>query len=149
MTYHRELSSEDFDQLITLQLRQSDIDEIKASVGLDPHVALISSIIVSEWVRVIEHKGKIIGIFGLSGTAPWFLATDEINSIKIKFLKQSRLVVQQMLKQAGRLENYVACNHVEAIQWLSWLGFDFAPEPKVLADPNQKFLKFYMEAKNV
>jgi len=154
MIYHRELEPSDLAKFRTIQLRQADINEIKASVGVDPNIALIRSVERSDWVRVIlvatsvaqvatsvaQIEDEIVGVFGLSGVAPWFLATDRIYEYKLTFLRQSKRIVGEMLQRTEVLMNFVDSRHIEAIQWLLWLGFkiDF-DNPTVIGG-----VKFYL-----
>lgn len=122
MMYHRELEVKDLPKLVGLQLRQADQDEVRVALQMEPNVALIMSVAVSDWVRVILIQDEIVGVFGLLGNVPWFMASDRIYEYKLTFLRQSKHIFQQMLKEAGRLHNMVDSRHIEAIQWLEWLG---------------------------
>jgi len=145
MMYHRELEQSDIPKLLRLQLRQADQDEIRAALEMDPAVALAKSIEVSDWVRVILIRDEIVGIFGVAGVVPWFMASDRIYEHKLTFLKQSKRIIQQMLKDVGRLTNMVDSRHTQAVQWLAWLGFKIDKENPILL----RGVPFYLFSRSV
>ena len=145
MMYHRELEQGDIPRLLKLQLRQADQDEIRAALEMDPVVALAKSIEVSDWVRVILIQDEIVGIFGVAGVVPWFMASDRIYEHKLTFLKQSKRIIQQMLKDVGRLTNMVDSRHTQAVQWLAWLGFKIDKENPILL----RGVPFYLFSRSV
>ena len=116
----------DYEEVINLQLRQSDIDEIRASSGLTPKEALIISLSVVPTgdLFVVIHDNKIEGVFGVeTNGVVWFLATDKFKEFAYSFAKESKKWVQVMLEKYSFLHNYVSIHHQESIQWLEWLGF--------------------------
>lgn len=135
-TYYRKYNDEtDYNDVINLQLRSKDVEEVRASSGgLEPREALKLSLLVSDKVWVGVHEGKIEAVFGVTKTPtsegiPWFLTTDKFKEFTIAFAKESKRVVQKMLKEYKRLFNLVGANHKEAIEWLKWLGFTVEENP--------------------
>lgn len=150
-TYYRPFEVGDLHVVLNLKLRQSDRDELKASVGLDPADAILLSLLYSVEKYVVIHDGNIEAVFGVSFVperafaAPWFLGTDKITQYQVTFLRQSRKVVHDWLKRYHRLMNFVDSRHTESIRWLRWLGFTVdETAPVTLFDPSVVFFPFYL-----
>lgn len=147
--YRRYDDLTDYEEVINLQLREMDIEEVRASSGgLEPREVLKLSLIASDQVWVVIHNGKIEAVFGVTKTPtsegiPWFLTTDKFKEFTIAFAKESKKVVQEMLKEYKRLYNVVSANHKEAIEWLEWLGFTVEKNPITYNDYN--FYYFFMD----
>ena len=131
----RPMVDADLAEILALNLRAEDIEECRASSGLEPGEALAVSVAVSDEVSVITIDGKIVGLFGLAeltgileGAAPWMLATDalfSIEGVKGLFAKRSKDVIEGMLEKYSLLSNFVAVQNTKAVSWLEWLGFSF------------------------
>lgn len=125
---YREAVAEDLEQIVSLDLRDDDLLEIKAGVGLLPSCALYKAVVTAEKSWVIEVDGRIVGVFGITpygdGTGnPWLLGTEEMITIPKKFLRTSKRIVEEMQNMYSYLWNWVAeCNEA-ACRWLEFLGF--------------------------
>lgn len=123
--------------LIEMALRQSDIIEMQATSGLGPKEGLMRSISVSDWWRAaINEEGKIVAVFGVAPVdlglpgvgSPWFLATDEAEEHPQHVYRQAKRWVEMMQEQYPVLVNFVDVRHKSALQWVSWLGFEFVQD---------------------
>lgn len=121
-------------ELVQMQLRESDILEMKATSGLAPKEGLLKAVEVSDWWRAIkDEKGQVLAVFGvsqipgvLSGTgSPWFLATDAAMQYRIHFFRLARKWLDRMQEEYPVLVNFVDARHKEALDWVAWLGFEF------------------------
>jgi hypothetical protein len=147
----RPIEATDIPEILAMNLRQEDKEEVRASAGLEPVEALSSSILHSNEVSVILIAGEIVGLFGLAPlpgvsdvAAPWMLATDALFSkegVRSLFAQQSKEVVEKMFEKYSWLTNYVAVRNRKAVRWLAWLGFSFM-EKTVLLDPAVEFVRF-------
>lgn len=149
-SYYRPLRSpEDLQSIFALDLREADVEEIKASTGYNPVEALRFSIDLSEKVWVVIHEDKIEGVFGVvrkeTGGVPWFVATDKFKEFRWTFAKESKKLVKELLEEYGTLANFVMASHKESIKWLEWLGFKLSLVTFPLCDPNVLFHYFVME----
>lgn len=149
-TYPRRFRESDLPVVLNLELRQSDKDELKASVGLDPADAILISLLHSTEKWVVVHDNKIEAVFGVSWVperqlaVPWFLGTDKIEDYSITFIRQSKKIVEDWLDRYGVLFNLVDSRHTASIRWLKWLGFTVDEEVEVtLSDPNVPFYRFF------
>lgn len=148
MAHYRPLRPDDLPSVFALDLRQDDVDEIRAATGLDPEMGLLYSIAVSEHVWVVVHEGNIEGVFGVAylnpGAQPWFVATDKFKEFRWAFAKESKKFVKRLLDDYGFLANYVSSKHEAAIRWLRWLGFTISEDEVFLHDEDVPFHYFYM-----
>lgn len=152
MTYFRLAEKEDLLTIASLDLRDADKEEIRASVGLPTSEALMSSARVSNELWVVVHKGSIEAVFGVSDRGsygvPWFMATDKFDEFRISFAKESRWMVQRWLDKYGLLMNVVDSRHISSIRWLRWLGFTVDESLEImLHDPEVPFYLFISQKK--
>jgi hypothetical protein len=89
--------------LLAPNLRDADVQEIKAASGLPPLAALQRDIQLSERVYVMEDERGPFGIFGVLDARPgfpddppcetgviWMLGTDRVVEHRKTFLRESR-----------------------------------------------------------
>lgn len=110
------------------RLRESDVKEIWASHNHRPEEAIRRCVEDTLLSCTIEN-GRPIGIFGISTdqvlgnkATIWMLATDDLNKINRRFVRNSRVFVLMMLRFYPLLENFVHVNNKKSILWLRWLG---------------------------
>ena len=131
------------------RLRQEDKQEILAGSGLIPYYALLNGFQNSVIVfTIFNPKNKPIGIFGVDDVGNgvggiWLLATKDLATIKIAFLKQCREVVKVLNTKYKILWNYVDCRNKVHIKWLKWCGFKFLRKTNygVLQKPFYEFIR--------
>jgi hypothetical protein len=75
--------------------------------------------------------------------AIWLLATKDLATIKIAFLKKCKEVVEVFHKKYRIICNFVDCRNQLHIKWLKWCGFKFINKQKwgVLQKPFYQFIK--------
>lgn len=159
MAEYREFQTSDLMEVLNLRLRDSDIREMDDFVGENPKEALVNLLIVADKLFVIEDDNEeIVGVFGYSkylppndnkGAEVYFVASDKLRNIsRIKFLRSSKEIVEKMLQETNRLENFVSSENLASIKWLKWLGFDVEEnEPINFENPDVPFYRFSMEVK--
>lgn len=122
-------------ELRQMQLRASDIDEIAATSGLEPDVALTKAVEVSDWWYAVEAPGDgLIAVFGVAPSrlggelkgvgCPWFLATDAFYKHKISASRLAKKWLTRMHQTYPVLFQFVDVRHSAALDWVAWLGFD-------------------------
>lgn len=154
--YYRPAAAGDV-QIVAPKLRQQDVDEVKASSGLEPLEALQLSCLYSVEVNaIVASDGEVIGLFGVTKTpdflvgCPWLLASDRLPEIRKDFLPQSLLWVKRINKQFPVLRNYVDQRNTKAIRWLKYLGFTFVDLIEDYGVGKKPFYEFVrIEAENV
>lgn len=129
-------------------MRESDIQEITASFGVTPLVAVTESFKCSPLCWTIMQGEEVIGMFGVGSDgsergSPWLLATPALEDSGMTFLRQSRSYVQKMLRNHSFLENWVDARNLVSIKWLKWCGFEF-DEPRPFGVEQRPFLRFEM-----
>jgi hypothetical protein len=133
------------------RLRQSDIDEVTASTGKDPGIAIKEAFLRSCMCWTAFKNGKPAAIWGAASSSalssfgsPWMLGSDELNRSAIEIGRASRYYVMRMKQRFAILENYVDARQTKSIRWLRWCGFTLEnPEPYGVLGLN--FHKFWME----
>lgn len=150
MAILRPLKQEDYHNLATIKLCESDAREIEAATGSDPNSEIIRSAYISDWVEVIEEDdGSIIGAIGLcierGWAIPWYVHTDAVDKYKLLVAIHSKKLIRRMLLAKLPLVNYVDQRNKAAIKWLKWLGFTVEQGSAYLSDPTVPFHLFYME----
>ena len=118
------------------KLRFADRIEIRdLCPGRTTAEVLKTSVETSLWaVALLDSAGRVICVGGLGLSphgvgVPWLLGTDLIAKNRWGFLELSRQLVDLMLIQTGSLFNCCDRRNIAARRWLSWLGFDFLPDP--------------------
>ena len=96
----------------------------------------LKSNIVAEIHYFVDDLGNSVG--GI-----WLVATDELATIQIAFLRQCREVVNFLNTKYKILWNYVDCRNEVHIKWLKWCGFTFINKTNygVLNKPFYEFIK--------
>jgi len=149
-TYYRFIMSEDWPEVLRLDLRQSDKDELKAITGLEPKEALKASLEASTSTLVLVHDGKVEAVGGVTDSRkgfgiPWFLATDKFSEYRFTFVKAATVVVEAMLEMYHSLFNVVDSRNEDAIKLLRWLGFHVDTEAEFYGDdPEVPLYPFFM-----
>lgn len=130
-------------------LRQSDIDEVKASSGPDILKSITRSVNISDESCAVSVDGELLFIVGVvkdslltrSGT-PWLLGTDSISKHKQIFLKVTYRILKYFQSNYSELSNYVDVRNQTSIRWLDFLGFEFC-DPEKHGYEEKEFMKFY------
>lgn len=146
--YYRSFKTEDYIEVLNMQLRELDIEELEAATGWAWKKALQYSVSTSRYTWVIIYRGKIEGVFGLGDSyrigVPWFVATNKFDSFSFAVGKQSKEIIKMFLEIYPYLQNYVYAKHFTAIRWLRWLGFTVNNEYVWFYDKYVPFHKFTM-----
>lgn len=110
-------------------LRQGDIDEIWAS----HHLRSLDALVKSYNCSLTCLTGLINEVpFSMFGCTPvefvgtkgliWMLATEELYTVRLEFLRYSRHFVDILLQDYPILFNYVDARNVKSIIWLKRIG---------------------------
>lgn len=125
------------------RLRYEDKQEILSLVGLTPLNALLMSYKMSETCfTIFNPKQEPVAVFGVTSKgAIWLLASNDIITVQIPFLKECRNVVEFYNQKHPLLWNVVDCRNKLHIKWLEWCGFTFIAKRK-LGVLNKEFYEF-------
>lgn len=115
---------------IAARMRQADRDEVSASSGKTPLVALAYSFRKSSIVMTAMIDGRPEIMFGVGDVnilggvgAPWLLGTDAVDTVPLWFVRRSLAWRNQLLMRYSVLRNFVDARNEVSIRWLRWLGF--------------------------
>jgi hypothetical protein len=129
-------------------MRKAEVDEVWSESHLGPEKALRLSFHRSSLKYSLFFKDRIVAMFGvvpeslLSDHAQvWMLTSNEIDRMKIRFLKLSRKFIEFLRERYPVLQNFVDCRHERSIAWLEWLGAEVSP-PESYGPDNMPFRFF-------
>ena len=128
---HFRLSTLEDIKYLAPRLRKEDKQEILAGSGLIPYEALLKGYLENVIVfTIVNTKNKPVGIFGVNDCgnglgAIWLVATNDLSTVQISFLRQCREVVKVFNNKYKILWNFVDCRNSLHIKWLKWCGFKF------------------------
>lgn len=129
-------------------MRQTDVEEVKASHGLSPLGALITSLQNSKYPQTILADDKVIGMRGVGHAGPvgypWLLGSQGVVRHAKTLHATAKPWVDSYLDEYDILYNYVAENNRVAIRWLQRLGFVMIrriPDHGVLRKPFYEFVR--------
>ena len=111
-------------------IREVDVEEVKATIGLDINDGLMASYLTSdETFTMVADDSDLLGMFGISKTADpmisvvWMLCTERLQKYSKTFIKLSKQWVIEQNKKHSILMNYVDARNITSIKWLKHLGF--------------------------
>lgn len=149
MVKFRRISYHEVDLLKSMTLRKADIEELRASTGIqDAWLALKYSVEHStEWTEIgyYPDTGEVITVFGLSSHedigVPWMIGSPSMLKHKKLLMRYSVKIIKEMLTQFRVLANYVDSRNEVHIRWLKHMGFIFEGNPFTIN--GVPFLYFY------
>lgn len=142
---------------IAKNMRQADIDELKAAYGDKTNVRGLLKISVNmtpDPVTILcpSGSGEPIALLGTippsligDGLAkPWMLGTDSVFKYPRAIVKGGQTYVKAMLERYGSLENFVDVRNKVSTKWLKTIGFTLE-EPKPYGPYDMPFHRFFAE----
>ena len=137
---------------LAANMRQADIDEIRASHGVNPLTGSMMSFDLSEASFVGTVDGRPGCMYGVvrrhamsNAGMPWLLTTPLVEKHPVRFLVGSRDVIVQMKLAFAYLENWADIRNVAALKWLRLLGFKLCHAEK-WGGENRLFQRFFWRA---
>lgn len=109
-------------------MRQVEIDEVAVS-GFTPLEALKMSVAVTDNCQTVCTSAGDIPI-AMFGTTPysvkmgvvWLLTTNDIASHRIAFIRRSKAVIRELMRDYDILFNFVDARHTLSLSWLKYCG---------------------------
>lgn len=139
-------------------MRQSDIDELKASHGEQADIrgilvkAAELSCICNTW---LDADNQVMAMFGLAPHPtekgmgiPWVLATGKVMHFPKTFIKEGLRILASMQKISPYLINYVDVRNTSSIRYIQRLGFQLHP-PRPFGVQGRLFHPFDLQAKGM
>lgn len=137
--------------LISANMREEDVEEVKAASGLSPREALLWSLLHAKPCMTIclaDHTPA-----AMWGVTPvdemmgkiWLLGTDDLVKdypVRRWFLRESRDQIDGLLSFYPVLGNCVDARNKVHIRWLQWMGFTFIAEHPNYGTEGRPFLEF-------
>jgi hypothetical protein len=114
------------------RLKQTDVDEVMASHGLNSFEALTFSFIHSPEKYTILIDGQPEAIFGVvkndqihDWATIWLLGSDNIEKISVAFIKICRKYIKMFFNKYNVLYNHIDVRNQTSYSWLKYLGATF------------------------
>lgn len=123
---------------LSVNMQQSDIDNIDAISGMSPASGLRWSLgysidaktwLVGDRVAAICGLGKLT--FFSESASPWLIGTDLIRKYPKVFYKEHRRLIYDALDRHRCLITYVDARNKRSIRWLKHTGFTIHPAEPV------------------
>lgn len=150
----------DHDPLITLDwladiaenLRPEDLDEIKATSGQEPLVALIASVMDSEMGYIVLHGDEPVSVFGAAPVTGlerdsgivWMLGTPTMDKPGVArgILRLTRPYIDRLQARFPCLWNRIDARNDKSMRWLSWAGFQVVSTDPCFGREGRMFFTF-------
>lgn len=132
------------------RLRQADIDEVQAYLGIHPGDLLPQQLTLSDPCNVmVAETGEVVGIFGVF-PAPdepglgyvWMHCTDSLAKFPFQFLRRCIKGVKDLQEKYRVLTNVVDARNEVHIKWLKWCGFRFIARHEQMGVAGLPFYEF-------
>ena len=110
---------------LAANLRKSDLDEIKASSGVEPDLGMIIGYLRADIAWIGVANGKPVIVFGLEGECCWMLAAPAIerSPLSRQIGRDTKRFVDEMQARSSLIYNWVDLRNVRSLRWLLWAGF--------------------------
>ena len=139
-------------RLLVQNMRQSDMDELKAYFNNDYEYIVKTSVKYSKDAWAVVVNGKLlficgVGLVSLIGRVgcPWLLGTNDIAQYPKEFYKQTKTILAEVLQDYDKLQNHVYFKNTQSMQFLKRLGFD-VKSPEQYGANGEMFHPFEMVA---
>jgi len=135
--------------LIEFNARPADVIELWDFACVTPAQAMYHGLNQARLARTGFIDGEAVCMMGVNTVSavsgigrPWLIGTNLIDKYAKTFLRRCRPVVEEMMSDYKRLENYIDVRNVKAIAWLEWLSFEMA-DPQPMGIYRKPFIKFH------
>jgi hypothetical protein len=118
---------------LTAQLRQEDIDDLKAVGWHSMEFAVRLSVLRSDWqhLQAVEVNKELVCIFGcvppqqhFDAAIPWLLCTNAMGRYGREVTVRTRFELNRMLDTWPALSNVAAASSKKTLRWLELCGFE-------------------------
>lgn len=133
-------------------LRPEDLDEIAASSGQEPLVALIASVMDSEMGFIVFAGDEPISVFGAAPVTGmerdsgivWMLGTPTMDrpGVARGILRLTRPYIDRLQARFGCLWNRIDARNDKSMRWLSWAGFQIVSVDPCFGREGRPFFTF-------
>lgn len=116
---------------IAANMRQSDVEEVRASSAIPVAEILPRSVSISShgWIVTSDKTGEPILVMGAAPLvlprvgAAWMLGTDGIKDEAFSVARHTRRYVDEMMEDYDLLWNYIDARNEVSMRWLKRAGF--------------------------
>lgn len=138
--------------IIAANVRPEDRDELWATSYSTPEQAMVKGIEYSDASYTGMIDGEPVCMWGVvpdglifNSGVPWMVGSTALDKHSIRFLRQCRKPLMEILDRYDRLENHVDARNVRSVQWLKFMGFKIE-EPENYGVLKLPFHRFWKES---
>jgi hypothetical protein len=143
--------------LLSPNLREADLDELKAASPRSPNEVLYLGHMLGKPCRtIIGDTGNVIGMFGVTPIPEvkrtgviWCLTSPELFKIKKQFMRHCRQEIQEICKDYDKVLNFVYHKNTRHICWIKAMGFTMEEKPRPFGWQSLPFSYFEKVINNV
>lgn len=119
-------------QWVTAHLRQADVEEWEAFLGVHPRTLLPFMANDPNTYAILNGDGVPVGLCGVGPIKDnpliglvWMVATPQLEAHSLEFLRKCRAVIEMFHETYPILWNHVDERNRVHLKWLRWCGFKF------------------------
>lgn len=134
-------------------MRRADELEVLRMGLPDPYQAMLESVLDSRVALAAYTDRGIACVVGVSkpsllgdDACIWMLGHQDLEKYSVRFLKESRRVLAQILENYRLVENYVDAENTLTLRWLEWLGFTIDRDKPIKTLMGYSFYRVWKEA---
>jgi hypothetical protein len=121
------------------ELHQNNIEELKASIGMDVDMCLAALWDISSDRNIVfvdDEPTCLLGV--INGNEIWLFFSKNVNKLPLSFFKLSKTFIAKY----DQLQGMVYSENTFALQWAKWMGF-FIEKPEPYGIEGKLFHRFY------
>ena len=128
-------------------LREADVEEIKASSGSDPRDALYRGLRDGKAYVACLPNGIPVTMYGVVPMVPqvggiWMVASKQFHLVHRQFLRECKGALEDISRDYRLVYNFTdARNHVHH-RWIKWMGFSIIKRHETFGHEGRPFLEF-------
>ncbi len=111
-----------FEDFALFDLHEKNIEEIKASSGIEPGLCMAALYEASEHKQIVLLDDQPICISGLANRHNlWLFFSSDIKTLPLSFFKETSKELNNLINQCGYIEGYIYSKNTFALQWAKFM----------------------------
>lgn len=146
-------TAEDVGAMCRRGMRRADEIEALRMGFPDPYLALLDSVQDSAVALAAYTPNGIACLVGAyepsllsDGAHIWLIGSEDLERYKVRFMKESRVILDALLGKYAKLENWVDADNTGTLCWLEWLGFTIDRASPITTMMGYPFYHVFKEA---
>lgn len=128
-------------------LREADVEEIKAASGSDPRGALYRGLRDGKAYVACLPNGIPVTMYGVVPMLPqvggiWMVASKQFHLVHRQFLRECRGALEDISRDYRLVYNFTDARNTVHHRWIKWLGFSIIKRHETFGHEGRPFLEF-------